>query len=279
MTRGHFRLGWVLAATLVIYLLALGIMLRLHWVLGPPHTQASPSLMISFALWTALLGLASILAALATLHWTRRISGMVVGVAGLGLFFQPFLNWDAFLIWQVLVMFFVQTGCLIVGLFAARPLGYGLAFVDREGRWAGNASSGTALRFSISDILILTGAVALLFGVLRGSRPTSLGAITYAINIAGGCGAALVGLTVLWAAFGSSPIVLRVAALVLVAPIGGPIYALAARYAPLLFSWQWYAGVTTAQALFMLFPCLMLRAGGLRFVSERVGPMIDGNAA
>jgi hypothetical protein len=47
-------------------------MLRWHWALGPPHTQASLSLMISFGLCAALLGLSSILAALAALHWTRR---------------------------------------------------------------------------------------------------------------------------------------------------------------------------------------------------------------
>jgi hypothetical protein len=275
MTPGQFRLSWVLAATLAIYLLTLGVMLTRHWALGPPHTQASLSLMISFALCAALLGLASILVALAALHWTRRMSGLVVGVAVLGLFFNPFFDWNGFLIWQLLVMFGVQTGCLVVTLLTARSIGCGLAFVDAEGRWEGKPASSKALRFSISDILIFTGAMALLFGVLRGSRPINLGTIAYAINIAGGCGAAIVGLTVLWACLGSSPIFLRASAIVLVAPSGGVIYILAARYASLLFSWQWYAGVTTAQVLFMTVPCLMLRAWGFRYVRDGVGLMID----
>jgi hypothetical protein len=41
--------------------------------------------MISFGLCAALLGLSSILVALAALHWTRRASGLMAGVAVLGL--------------------------------------------------------------------------------------------------------------------------------------------------------------------------------------------------
>jgi hypothetical protein len=266
MAPGRFRLTWVLPATLTAYLLTLGVMLRRHWALGPPHTQASLSLMISFGLCAALLGLSSILVALAALHWTRRASGLVVGIAVLGLFFNPFFDWDGFLIWQLLVMFGVQTGCLVVALLAARSVGCGLASVDALGRWQGTPRAIKALRFSIFDILLFTAALALLFAVMRGSRPINLGPIGFAINAAGGCGAAIVGLTVLWACFGSSPVFLRTAALILVAPTGGGVYVLAARYASLLFSWQWYAGVTSAQVLFMTIPCLMLRARGFRFL-------------
>ena len=73
-------------------------------------------------------------------------------------------------------------------------------------------------------------------------------------------------MTVLWACFGSSPLYLRATALILVAPTGGVVYVMAARYALLLFSWQWYAGVTSAQVLFMTIPCLILRARGFRFL-------------
>ena len=90
--------------------------------------------------------------------------------------------------------------------------------------------------------------------------------IVYAINVAGGCGAAIVGLTVLWACLGRAPVFLRAVALIFVAPTGGVVYVLAERYASLLFSWQWYAGVTSAQVLFMTIPCLMLRSRGFRFL-------------
>jgi hypothetical protein len=223
--------------------------------------------MIAFGLCAALLGLSSILVAVAALHWTRRFAGLAVGFAVLESFLNRFFEWDAFLIWQLLVMFGVQTGCLVIILLTARSLGCGFASVDPERRRAGRLTSSTALRFSISDILILTGAMAFLLGILRGSRPVDLGTIVYAINIAGGCGAALVGATVLWACLGSSPVFLRTAALILVAPTGGVIYVLAARYHSLLFSWRWFAGVTTVQVLFMMVPCLMLRAWGFRFGS------------
>jgi hypothetical protein len=274
MAPGRFRLSWVLAVTLAVYLLTLVIMLRWHWALGPPHTQASLALMISFGLCAALLGFSSILVALAALHWTRRASGLVAGVAVIGLFFNPFFDWDVFLIAQLLVMFGVQTACLVVALLAAQSLGWVLASLEAGGRWKGNPRSNTALRFSIFDILVLTAAVAVLFAVMRGSRPIALGTIVFAINSAGGCGAAIVGLTVLWACLGSSPVFLRAAALIVVAPTGGVVYVLAARYASLLFSWQWYAGVTSAQVLFMTIPCLMLRARGFRFL-RRSRPMID----
>jgi hypothetical protein len=275
MTPGLFRPSWVLATTLAIYVLTLGGMLGRHWALGPPHTQASLSLMIAFGLCGALLGLSSILVAVAALHWTRRIAGLAVGVAVLDSFFNRFFEWDAFLVWQLFVMFGVQTGCLVVVLLTARLLGCGFASVDPERRRTEKLTSSTALRFSISDILILTGAMALLFGMLRGSRPVNLPTIIYAINIAGGCGAAFVGSTVLWACLGSSPVWLRTAALIVVAPTGGVIYVWAARYAPLLFSRQWYAGVTTVQVLFMTVPCLMLRAWGFRFVRGGPGPVIN----
>jgi hypothetical protein len=268
---GRFRVSWVLGATLAVYLLTLCLMLRWHWALGPPHTQASLSLMISFGLCAALLGLSSILVALAALHWTRQASGLVAGVAVMGLFFKPFFDWDGFLIWQLLVMFGAQTGFLVAALLAVRSLGSGLAFVDAEGRWRGNPTWSKTLRFSIFDILVFTAAVALLFAVMRGSRPVDLGTIGFAINIAGGCGAAIVGLTVLWACFGSSPVFLRAAALILVAPTGGVVYVVAERYASLLFNWQWSAGVTSAQVLFMTIPCLMLRAQGFRFLRSGVG--------
>jgi hypothetical protein len=266
MVPKRFRLTGILAATLAAYLLTLGAMLKWHWALGPPHTQASPWLMISFGLCAALLGLSSILVAAAALHWTRRASGLVAGVAVLGFFFRAFFDWDQFLIWQLLVMFSVQTGCLVVALVAARLLGGRLAFVDDGGQSEGKPTSKRTLRFSISDIMIFTAATALLFVTVRGSRPINLGTIVYAINIAGGCGAALVGLTVLWACFGSSAVLLRTTALIVVAPTGGVVYVLAERYASLLFSWQWYAGVTSAQVLFMTIPCLMLRAQGFRFL-------------
>jgi hypothetical protein len=260
------KLGWVLAATLAAYLLTLGVTIWLHWRLGPPHTQPSLSLMLAFGLFAAFLGLSSILVALAALHWTRRASGLLAGVAVLGLFFRPFFDWDQFLIWQLLVMLGTQTGCIVVALVIARSLGWGLAFTSGTEQGKGEPASTNALRFSISDMLIFAAAVGLLFAVMRGSHPMNLNTVGWGINIAGGCGAAIVGLTVLWSCFGAGRLPLRALALFVVAPMGGLVYFLAARYAPLLFSWQWYAGVTSAQVAFMTIPCLILRATGLRFV-------------
>ncbi len=239
--------------------------------------------MIAFGLWTALVGLFSIVVALAALHWTRRVAGLVAGVALLALFFNPFLDWDRFLVWQVLVIFGVETVGLLFALLTARSLGWCLAFADARGQWAARRTAkrltaSTTLRFSISDILILTGAMALLFGVVRGSHPIDLGPIGYAINIAGGCAAALVVLTILWACFGSSSAWLRAPALIVAAPTGGIVYVVLGRYAALLFNWQFYAGVTSLQVLLMTIPCLVLRSWGLRFVHGELGAMAQGGS-
>jgi hypothetical protein len=228
-------------------------------------------LMTAFGIWTALVGLFSILVALAALHWTRRVAGLVAGVAVLAMFFNPFLDWDRFLIWQVLVMFAIETVGLLFALLTARLLGWCLAFVDVQGRWeepqtAKSASSTAPLRFSISDSLIFIGAIALLFAALRGSHPIDLGLGGYAINIIGGTAAAFVVITILWACFSSSPVWLRVPALFLVAPTGGIAHVVLARYSVLLFNWQFYTGVTTLQVLLMTIPFMVLRSWGLRFV-------------
>ena len=136
---------------------------------------------------------------------------MVAGVAVLGLFFNPFFNWDGFLIWQLLVMSGVQTGGLVAALLAARARGCGLAFADAGEGWKGSDGSTQALRFSIFDMLVFTAAAALLFAALRVAadgpgdgrfRSEHRRRIWHSAR----------GLTVLWACFGSGPVFVRAAA-------------------------------------------------------------------
>jgi hypothetical protein len=265
MDQRRFRLANVLAAILAAYLVAIGATLHWHWLQGPPHTQATFALMTSFGLCTALLGLSSVSIALATLHWTRRVSGLIAGLALLAFFWTPHFDWNQFLIWQMLVIYAVQTGFLVVSLGIASAFGIKLVGNLADGPANQPARPSHALQLSITDFSILAGALALLFAAIRGSRPVDLGTTVYLIDAAGGGCAAVVALTVLWACFGSAPIALRVVALALVAPSGGAVHVAAARYAPLLFNWPWYSGVTSAQVIFMVIPCLVLRSRGFRF--------------
>lgn len=163
----RFRLISILAVTLAVYSLAIGVLLRWHWLLGPPHTQSSPWLMFSFGLCGAILGLFSILVAVAAFHWTRRASGFMVAVAVPGFFLGAFYDWDRFLIWQLLVMFSAQTVCLVVALITAQLVGCRLAFVDDGLPPEPKPASRKTLRFSISDIMLFTAATALLFVTVR----------------------------------------------------------------------------------------------------------------
>ncbi len=69
----------------------------------------------------------------------------------------------------------------------------------------------------------------------------------------------------LWASLSNNHTGFRIAALIAAAPLGGLVYAVLDYYEPLLFSWQWYAGVTTLQVLFMTLPLVLLRSNGFRF--------------
>ena len=66
--------------------------------------------------------------------------------------------------------------------------------------------------------------------------------------------------------------------MVLVAPTGGVIYVLAERYATLLLSWRFYAGVTATQVVLMTIPCLVLRLVGFGSCGG-VERLIDDEAA
>ena len=179
-----------LAAIVAIYLIALAALLRWHWLQGPPHTQATLGLLVAFGLCAALVGLSSISVALAALHWTRRVSGLIVGLAVLGLFWAPLFAWNEFLLWQLIVMFAVQTGCLVLALGISSSIGWRLTCLESADRGALKPGSSQAFQLSISDFLIFAGALALLCAVMRGSRACrTSGRLFYALNAAGGCAA------------------------------------------------------------------------------------------
>ena len=58
----------------------------------------------------------------------------------------------------------------------------------------------------------------------------------------------------------------RLAVFLLVAPIGGWAYLIAARYESLLFSAPWYAGVTSLQIVLMVVAFAVVRSCGFTFI-------------
>jgi hypothetical protein len=275
MVGGNWNLSRFLAATVAAYALLLAGMIRWHWSQGPPYTQETPALLAAFGLSAALAGLLTIWGALTALHWTKRASGFIVGTAVLGGFWLLFSEWNRFLIWQLLVMFAVEIGVLILVLAIARIWGY--AFVRTR---AGSSDvviprDHASSNFSIRDLLLLTAAFAFFFAVLRCARPIDLETKMDFILALGGSCAALISLLTLWGCFGTSHILLRASTLILVAPIGGAAYIVASHYArlPLLFSWPWYAGVTALQTLLMTIPLGLIHSHGYGVVTKLEKPI------
>jgi hypothetical protein len=264
MRQSHSSLRRTISATGGVYALLLAGMIRYQIAAGPPYDQATPELLVALALFAALVGLLAVWGAIAGVRWPRRVSASIFGIALLAGFWLLFFDWHPFLMWQLLVIFAVEIGCLIVVLGLARSIGYGLKSFDADIEAAEVSNIRATAKFSVSDLLVLTAAVAFLLMVLRLAEPVRLWPTLYWILVSGGCSAAIIALVTTWACMSPSPLVLRMLLVILVAPMGGAVYAVASRYGRLMFSWQWYAAVTTAQVLFMSGPMLFIRSHGCR---------------
>jgi hypothetical protein len=103
-------------------LLAAGI--RWHFAAGPPFYEGSIGLLIAFAMIAALVGLVSIWASFAAVHWSTRASGLIAGAALMAGLATLFFDWNNFLIWQLIVLIFAEMACVIAVFGAFRLCGY-----------------------------------------------------------------------------------------------------------------------------------------------------------
>ena len=237
-------------------------MLWWHLSYGEPYFQATLPLMGIFALSSSLAGVVSVWTVHGMLHWANRMSGLIICVSVLAGVWLLFSEWNQFLIWQMVVLLACQLFCLVTALaLGGRPL--------RLESLQNRADDSSQL--SIGKLATLTGAFAIFFAVMRTVKPVELTNSLYLILFAGGCCAALTALTAFWVSFSNSTWFLRLGAFVIVAPIGGGVYAIAAKYQSLLFSWQWYAGVTTLQMFFMIVPFAVARVYGYALPENRTG--------
>lgn len=238
-------------------------MLWWHLSYGKPYFQSTLPLMGIFALFASLAGIASVWTAHGMLHWSKRMSGLVISVSILAGVWLLFFEWNQFLIWQMVVLLACQLFCLVTALGICRALGLRLLRHNSLQNTAERSS-----QFSIGDLATLTGAFAIFFAVMRTAKPVELTGSLYLILFAGGCCAALTALTAFWVSFSKSSWLLRICAFAIVAPIGGGVYAIATQYESLFFSWQWYAGVTTLQMFFMIVPFAVARSYGYAFTAN-----------
>ena len=239
--------------------------------------------MIGLGLSAALIGLSTVVIAVAALVRTWRFAVLLVGMAAI---IRVWTWWSRanpttwseaeinFLIWEGLILFLAQIGSLVAALSIARIRGWrlGTTISADEPRTGGGLLP--RWRLSIRDGTLLILSAALFLASLRTLVPVvNLPTVLYLLNAVTGVGVAGLCLVVLWATFGGASRGVRGAALILVAPVGGPWFLSIDRLnipgVDLLFNAPFYAGVTTVQVIGMAAPCLVLRAGGCRFRRAR----------
>ncbi len=179
-----------LAIVIGAYLILLAGGIRWHWAAGPPYYYGTAGLFITFGVVAALVGLISIWAAFAVVHWSARASGLIAGaavVSGLATFF---VVWNDYLIWELVVLILAQLGCMVFLLSVCRLRGYTIHRERAENQQSVAVSGARASQFSVSNLLLITTALGLLFSVLHYARPVSMGVWFYAILMIGGLCAA-----------------------------------------------------------------------------------------
>jgi hypothetical protein len=258
-----------LAAIVAIYLLMLAGLIRWHASYGPPYHQPTIGLLISLGVCAALVGLLTIWGTIGALAWPKRGASFIVGAALISGFWLLFNEGNQYWVWQLVVMCATESGCVMLIVGSAGVLGYRLK--GKHPDLGESPSPGTVFvaQFSLRDMIGITTALALLLTVLRVAEPINLGRTMNEILVLGGCTAGFVSTVALWGVLGKSHVTTRILALLSVAPLGGAAYAFASRYLSLLFDWQWYAGVTTIQLLFMAVPFWVIRAHGYRLTRVR----------
>jgi hypothetical protein len=256
-----------LAVIIGVYAVILAGSVRLHWAGDEPYYRPTAGLLVTFSLVAALVGLVSIWASFAAVHWSARASGLIVGIAVLTGFTTLFFEYSSFLIWQLLVLVVAQFAGLVAALSILRLCGYAIARGSTDSVKLRTAAPRRS-QFAIRDLLLLTAAFASLLSVVHYTRPVEMQWALYAILISGGMCAALVSLATLWACVSTHHFALRITALLAVAPVGGVMWAVADHYMPLIMNAPWYSAVTTLQVVLMSLPLAVIRSNGYRFVTS-----------
>jgi hypothetical protein len=254
----------VLLSILIAYVLVLFSALRWQLSYGPPISRETISLFVVFAMSAALVGLLSLAGVLGALHFSTGAAVVIVGSALLLKLWMEFAAWSPYAVWEMIQILAAQFLCLLIGFAVVRISGFQIL------QMAEDMGGPRGTRFSTRDLLVLMASVAVLFAVLGSTTPMISGRLKWlAIYATGGAAAALVVAAASWLCFGTKWTALRATVCLFVAPIGGLIYAIASQYSRLLYSWQWFAGVTATQMILIVIPIAVMRMQGFRFVRGR----------
>jgi len=210
-----------------------------HIALGVPYERETLWLAIVFACSGAIVGLLTLAVVLSPGHWSTRVSCCLIAGSLIAGGWTLFAQWNAFFIWQMMLKGFSETALVELVAAIARLRGYVL-------NWGGpGAATQKASQMTLSNLLLLTAASALLASVVSLSRPVGLWWAAIAVLSAAGASAGLTVLIGFWAVVSKWPIWLRCVVALLIAPNGGLVYSICTRFMGLLLSAPWFSLVTT----------------------------------
>lgn len=230
---------------------------------GPPFERETLWLAVIFASSGALVGLSTLAVVLAPGHWSTRVSCCAIAGSMIAGGWSLFADWNAFLIWQVVLIGLIQTFFVAISAAIVRARGI---FLD----WPGSPfATRAATQLTINNLLLLTAASALLASVVSLSRPVGYSWAQIAILVAGGVSAGVAVLTGAWAVTSRRPLWFRVAAALLLAPHGGVVYATCKQFMWLLLSAKFFALVTTMITTLVIVSLAYLRRCGITIRRRR----------
>lgn len=252
----------VIVAIGLVAILVLGA--NRHIALGTPYERETPWLAAVLAASGALFGIITLAVVLAPGHWSARVAYCAIAGSMIGGGWTLFADWNAFLIWQVILIGLIETVFMAIAAALMRARG---AFMD----WPGSPSvTQSATQLTISNLLLLTAASALLASVVSLSRPVGYTWPQIAILVAGGVSAGLAVLTGVWAVTSKRPVWFRTGVALLLAPHGGVVYAACNQFMWLLLSSRFFAFVTTLMLALVIVCLVYLQRQGIS-VRRRLG--------
>jgi hypothetical protein len=250
-----------------------GLLMRVLRV-GFPDELGRPVLLFAVAQVAALLSLLIAWMVFGGGRWSLRLPAALVGLAAVATI--PLVVWGAsdWRVWEMCIgaisllvsLFVVLNVCRFFGLRIVALQGGALQKRAEEGRYG---------QFPLKDLVLTTGAAAVLFGVARFASPTPLPLeIVAFIAIEGGCLACVAAMAT-WAALGTARLPIRVAALGITAAALGAVHEVFFKTAiPLDLPWWWLASIPALAGGFVAASLWIVRAHGYRmlFHGRATGP-------
>ncbi len=157
----RFTMRRTVAGIVAAYFLMLAGSISWHWLGPPPYARPTIGLALALGVTAALVGSICIWCAFAATHWSGRASGLIASTAVLIGVPTLFFEWDNSLVWQLLVIMYVQLATLSIVLGLMRIFGYTIGTDDATSAIHPEGKRIHAAQFTVRNLFLMTSALAL----------------------------------------------------------------------------------------------------------------------